>query len=470
MPNFSTIAVCGAGAMGAGIAQVAARAGHAVIVYDVAEGPLERGRAIVDAGLASLVKRGTLDQTGAAEVAGRVRWTTELADLAPAGLAVEAIIEDADIKSELFARLEAVLTDDAAIATNTSSLSVTALAAGLRRPERFLGLHFFNPAPIMKLVEVVRGAATDPALEAAVADLASAWGKVAVNVRDVPGFIVNRVARPYYSEGWRALDEGAADAATIDHAFRACGGFRMGPLELGDLIGHDVNFAVASSVYAAYFGRTRFVPALGQGALVAAGRLGRKSGRGVYDYAEGAAKVEPRFLDVAKAVTGKVVSLSPGVFEVGGVMVGRSDGRMAATLASAFDQPVVLYDWARPDTDTLVFALSSALAEPAAAAYAASLGKRAMVVADRPGMIVLRTLAQLANAAADALRDQVSDEAGIDRAMMNGANYPFGPLAWARKFGVGHLVEVLADIAEETGDDIYRPGEVLRRWSLEAAR
>jgi 3-hydroxybutyryl-CoA dehydrogenase len=468
MPDFSTIAVCGAGAMGAGIAQVAARAGHAVIVYDVAEGPLERGRATVDAGLKSLVKRGTIDEAAAAETAGRIRWTTDIAELAHAGLAVEAIIEDAAIKGDLFARLEAVLAPTAAIATNTSSLPVTALAAGMKTPARFLGMHFFNPAPVMKLVEVVSGAATDPALAAAVTDLAAAWGKVAVRVRDVPGFIVNRVARPYYGEGWRALDEGVADAAAIDHAFRACAGFRMGPLELGDLIGQDVNFAVASSVYAAYFGRTRFVPQLGQGALVAAHRLGRKTGRGVYDYAEGAAKPEPAFLDVPAGPAAKVEEIRPGVVEIDGVLIGRSDGRMAATLASAMDQPVALHDWARPESDTLVFALSSPAAGLAAAAYAAGQGKRAMVIADRPGMLVLRTLAQLANAAADALRDQVADADGIDRAMMNGANYPFGPLAWAREFGPGPLVEVLADIAEETGDDMYRPGEALRRMALES--
>ena len=223
--------------MGAGIAQVAAKAGHQVLVYDLAQGALDKGRAGVDASLKGLVKRGTLDEDGAGEVLGRIRWTIELADLAAADLVIEAIIEDPTIKGDLFARLEELVGDEAVIATNTSSLSVTRLAAGLRRPKRFLGMHFFNPAPVMKLVEVVRGSATDPAVESGIVDLAIAWGKVAVRVRDVPGFIVNRVARPFYGEGWRALEQGAADAATIDHAFRACAGFRMGPLELGDLEG-----------------------------------------------------------------------------------------------------------------------------------------------------------------------------------------------------------------------------------------
>jgi 3-hydroxybutyryl-CoA dehydrogenase len=471
MQPFSTIAVCGAGAMGAGIAQVAAKAGHAVVVYDVAEGPLERGRAMVEAGLKSLVKRGTLDEGGAAEVAGRVRWTTELAELAPAGLVIEAIIEDAAIKGDLFAKLEAVLAADAAIATNTSSLSVTALAARLERPERFLGMHFFNPAPVMKLVEVVAGAATDPALAAAITELATAWGKVAVPVRDVPGFIVNRVARPFYGEGWRALDEGVAEAAGIDHALRACAGFRMGPLELGDLIGQDINFAVARSVYEAYFGRGRFTPQLAQGAMVAAGRLGRKTGRGVYDYGEGAVKAEPHFLETVLDIE-PVPEGAPaeGIVEVEGVLIGRSDGRMAASVAAALDKPVALHDWARPDSDTMVFALSTPDAASAAAAFARRAGKKAMVIADRPGMLVLRTLAQLANSAADALRDRVADAEGIDRAMMNGANYPFGPLAWARQFGPAALVQALTNIAEETGEEMYRPSEALRRMALEVGQ
>ena len=468
MQPFTTIAVCGAGAMGAGIAQVAAGAGCNVLVYDVAEGPLERGRGVVEGGLAGLVKRGKLDAARAEEIAGRIRWTTEIADLAPAGLVIEAIIEDAAIKGELFARLEAVLPADAVIATNTSSLSVTRLATGLKRPERFLGMHFFNPAPVMKLVEVVRGAVTDPAVEAAVADLAASWGKAAVRVRDVPGFIVNRVARPFYAEGWRALDEGAADAASIDHALKACAGFRMGPLELGDLIGHDVNFAVARSVYDAYFGRTRFVPQLAQGAMVAAERLGRKTGRGVYDYAEGAPKAEPHFLDSVLSVEPEADGApADGIVEIEGVLIGRSDGRMACTVAAALNRPVALHDWARPEADTMVFALSAPDAASAAAAYARRHGRKAMVIADRPGMLVLRTLAQLANAAGDALRDRVADAGGIDSAMVNGANYPFGPLAWARQFGPDVLIQVLANIAEETGEDMYRPGEALRRMAVE---
>lgn len=467
MPNISTVAVCGAGAMGAGIAQVAARAGHAVLVYDLAQGALDKGRAGVEASLKSLVKRGTLDEAGMAEVLGRINWTTELADLKAADLVVEAIIEDPRIKGELFAKLEALLADQAVIATNTSSLSVTRLAAGLQRPERFLGMHFFNPAPVMKLVEVVRGAATDPAVETAIVDLATGWGKVAVRVRDVPGFIVNRVARPYYAEGWRALEEGAADAASIDHAFRACAGFRMGPLELGDLIGHDINFAVASSVYEAYFGRTRFAPQLGQGALVAAGRLGRKTGRGVYDYAEGAEKPEPRFLDSTLEVEPSATGERPqGIVDVDGVLIGPSDGRMAATLSAEVGRPVALYDWSRPDSEVMVFALSGIEAASAAAGFARREGRKALIISDRPGMLVLRTLAQLANAAADALRDRVADAEGIDKAMMNGANYPFGPLGWASEFGPAAVIQVLANIAEETGEEMYRPSEALRRMAL----
>jgi 3-hydroxybutyryl-CoA dehydrogenase len=241
----------------------------------------------------------------------------------------------------------------------------------------------------------------------------------------------------------------------------------MGPLELGDLIGHDINFAVAASVYEAYFGRTRFAPQLGQGALVAAGRLGRKTGRGVYDYAEGASRPEPHFLDSTLEVEPSASGAPPeGIVELDGVLIGRSDGRMAASVAAEVGRPVALYDWARPDSEVMVFALSAPEAASAAAAFARREGRKAMVIADRPGMLVLRTLAQLANAAADALRDRVADADGIDKAMMNGANYPFGPLAWARDFGPAALVQVLSNIAEETGEDMYRPGETLRRMAL----
>ncbi|WCT72455.1 3-hydroxyacyl-CoA dehydrogenase [Sphingomonas naphthae] len=477
--SLMTVAVCGAGAMGSGIGQVAAQAGHPVVMFDTAEAALDRGRAGIDKALAGLEAKGRLGEGGAAAVSGRMRWTSDIADLAGAGLVIEAIIEDEAIKAGLFDRIEAVVGEDAILASNTSSLSITRLGAKRRRPDRFAGMHFFNPAPVMKLVEVMAGAETAPEVAAEIARLATGWGKVAIPVRDVPGFIVNRVARPYYAEGFRALGEGVAPAATIDRALKALGGFRMGPLELADLIGHDVNFAVARSVYDAYFGQTRFTPQLAQGALVDAGRLGRKAGRGVYDYG-GAAPVEPVVLSAKPARDIRVsgasdplllalardateADLPDGMIEVDGVLVGLTDGAMAASHARRIGRPVALIDWVGADLPVLIFAASDDDAAAAVAGLAAATGREAYRVADRPGLIALRTLCQLANAAGDAVRDGVADAAGIDDALRHGANYPLGPLAWATGIGHARLIALLETIAAETGEAMYRPSEYFRR-------
>lgn len=483
----SIIGVVGAGAMGAGIAQVAAQAGHTVVVVDEDEAALARGRCVVETGAARVVKRGKLAEADARALIARVRWTLDPKDLAPAGLVVEAIVENPDIKRDLFKKLEAILVGDAVIATNTSSLSVTALASALAQPQRFLGLHFFNPAPVMKLVEVVSGAATDRSVAHAAADLMRSWGKEAVEARDVPGFIVNRVARPFYGEGWRALDEGAADAATIDFLFRELAGFRMGPFELGDFIGHDINDTAARFVYGAYFGRTRFAPSVAQGRLVAAGRLGRKSGAGVYDYGKDAEAPAPQFAKSAQrpaesigvglmrnaladmlGAAGARVKTDTGVpsefITVDGVLVGSCRGWTAAAFAQLFARSVVMLDWTRDigAATVIAFSASDQKAQQAGLALALACGKKAIELPDRPGLVVLRTLLQLANAAADAVRDRVADAASIDHAMRFGANYPFGPLAWAQEFGFARVVEALDAIAAETGDNMYSAGEFLR--------
>ncbi|VAV92746.1 3-hydroxybutyryl-CoA dehydrogenase; 3-hydroxyacyl-CoA dehydrogenase, partial [hydrothermal vent metagenome] len=354
------IGVCGAGAMGAGIAQVAAQAGHNVVVLDRDDAALARGRESLQKGAAALLKRGKIDAAEADALVSRVSWTLDVGALAGAGLVIEAIVEDAAIKHALYVQLESVMDSSAVLATNTSSLSVSSLAEGLARPPQFLGLHFFNPAPIMKLVEVVSGVDSDPAIAAAARALMQRWGKVAVNARDVPGFIVNRVARPFYGEGWRALEEDAGDAATLDFLYRDLAGFRMGPLELGDLIGHDINSAAAQSIFDAYDGRTRFAPSPAQARLVAAGRLGRKSGRGVYDYSDDAEKPAPNFVETDRQSAPGMLAvgpdtaalqsllkaagiqfemkqhIEPGFAEIDNVVVGFCDGRSAGALAAAF--------------------------------------------------------------------------------------------------------------------------------------
>ena len=288
------IGVAGAGTMGAGIAQVAALAGHAVVLYDLEDAYVQRGLGTLAAAIQRLADKGKLDGEAATAAIARVTGTTRTADFAPCALVIEAAPEDIGIKQSLFKAVEAVAAPDAVLATNTSTLSVARIAAGLARPGRVCGMHFFNPAPLMPLVEVIRGPATEADAAALVTALATAWGKTPVAAADRPGFIVNRVARPFYGEALRALGEGLADAVAIDRLARDAG-FPMGPFELMDLIGIDVNFAAASSVYEGFFQDPRFRPHPIQRMMVESGRLGRKTGQGYYSY-------DPRGAMVASAV------------------------------------------------------------------------------------------------------------------------------------------------------------------------
>src|SRR5262245_42889821 len=289
----SVVGVVGAGAMGAGIAQVAAQAGHRVLIADAQPGAVDRALASIARDLRTLAERGRIGGADADAAISRVE-SAPLDQFAKCDLIVEAIVEDLEVKRGLLAQLETTVSADCILATNTSSLSITAMSAGLAHPERVVGMHFFNPASRMKLVEVISGLETAPAVAEKVFATAEAWGKKPAYAKSTPGFIVNRIARPFYGEAWRAYTEGAADPATIDAIVRDCGGFPMGPFELMDLIGHDVNFAVTRSVFDATFGERRYAPSLAQQELVRAGRLGRKSGRGIYEYHNGAAKPEPR--------------------------------------------------------------------------------------------------------------------------------------------------------------------------------
>lgn len=288
------VAVIGAGTMGSGIAQVAAQAGHQVVLYDTRREAVDKALAGLRKTLDKLVEKGkfTAEQTDG--IHGRITPASDLKDLAGSGLVIEAIIEDLGIKQKLFAELEGIVTTDAILATNTSSLSVTAIAGGLKHAERMVGLHFFNPAPLLPLVEVVPGLATAPDLAQRCAALMTAWGKAPVICKDTPGFIVNRVARPYYGESIRIFEEGIADMATIDAALRTYGGFRMGPFELMDLIGNDINFTVTKTVWESFFYDPRYNPSFTQQRQVESGRLGRKTGRGYYSYAEGATLPAPQ--------------------------------------------------------------------------------------------------------------------------------------------------------------------------------
>ncbi len=279
--------------MGTGIVQLAAQAGHEVVLFDTRAGAAGQALDALGKTLHKLVEKGKFNPDQVKGILDRITVANALQDLAASGLVVEAIIEDLTIKKKLFSDLEKIVPKDCVLATNTSSLSVTAIAAACELTGRVIGLHFFNPAPILPLVEVVPGLATAEGTVGKAVELMHAWGKVPVTCRDTPGFIVNRVARPFYGESLRILEEGIADMATIDHAMRSKGGFRMGPFELMDLIGNDVNFAVTQSVYNAFFQDPRYRPSLTQQRMVEAGWFGRKSGRGYYDHSKAAITTEP---------------------------------------------------------------------------------------------------------------------------------------------------------------------------------
>ncbi len=293
----SVIGVVGAGAMGAGIAQVAAAAGHRVVLADAFPASLARARAGHAKAVQRDVEKGRRTAEDADAVLARISYVegadeTALAPFAPCALVIEAIVEDLTVKQALFATLERVVGADAVLASNTSSLAIAAIAGACANSARVLGVHFFNPAPVMPLVEIIPALTTDEALAAEVRTLVDGWGKVTVMASDTPGFIVNRIARPFYGEALRIREEQIADCATIDWAMRELGGFRMGPFELMDFIGNDVNYAVTCSVFEAMSYDPRYKPALTQRRLVEARWLGRKSGRGYYDYREGASAPE----------------------------------------------------------------------------------------------------------------------------------------------------------------------------------
>ncbi len=286
MDQSTEVAVIGTGTMGSGIAQVAAQAGHVTLLYDARSGAVDKAMVDLAATLDKLAGKGKLTTDEAAAILGRIKPVHNLKDLAPCGLVIEAIVEDLAIKQKLFTYLEVIVGADTLLATNTSSLSVTAIAAACIDPSRVIGLHFFNPAPVLPLVEVVPGLATSNDHQHRSIALMKAWGKTPVIGKDTPGFIVNRVARPFYGESIRIFEEGIADMATIDRAMKEIGGFRMGPFELMDLIGNDINFAVTRIVWESFFYDPRYKPSFTQQRMVEAGWLGRKSGRGYYVYGE----------------------------------------------------------------------------------------------------------------------------------------------------------------------------------------
>ncbi len=493
LSQHAVVAVIGAGAMGAGIAQVAAAGGHPVKLLDNRPGAASQAIEGIRAQFEKMAAKGKLSAEAAQAASARLQAAGQLADLLDAALVVEAIVENLQVKQTLFKDLEAVVSADCILASNTSSISITAIGAALHSPQRLAGLHFFNPAPLMALVEVVSGLATAPDVAGTLYDTALAWGKTPVHAKSTPGFIVNRVARPYYAEALRVLTEGGADCATLDACYREAGGFRMGPFELMDMIGHDVNFAVTNSVWRAFFNDPRFLPSLIQQDLVDAGFLGKKSGRGFYNYQVGASKPLPatvpalarpddivvygqtaaaRALALRLQANGvgftQAQALGDTLATAGGATLRVTDGRSASRCAFDTQTPnTVLVDLALDYATATRLAVSVAAQCDNAAANSAmgvlqAAGFAVSQLQDIPGLIVMRTVAMLANEAADAVNQGVCDAAAVDTAMRLGVNYPCGPLAWANNVGLAQLGTVLGHLAQTYGEDRYRTSPLIQ--------
>lgn len=288
-----TIGVLGAGTMGAGIAQVAAQSGHIVVLVDLNSDQLDRAKINLEKTLIKLIEKQKIDADEKTSIENRIQYSSEINDFSNCDLIIEAIVEDLSIKHKVFESMEKVISESCILASNTSSLSIASIGSVLKRPNRVIGIHFFNPAPLMPLVEVIPAVQTSSETLKSSVELIKSWGKTVVVCKDTPGFIVNRVARPFYGEALRIYEEGIADFATIDWAMTHFGGFKMGPFTLMDYIGNDINYAVTESVFQAFYYDPRFKPSFTQKRHREAGFLGRKSGRGYYDYSEGSVIPSP---------------------------------------------------------------------------------------------------------------------------------------------------------------------------------
>ncbi|MCZ2089652.1 MAG: 3-hydroxyacyl-CoA dehydrogenase [Burkholderiales bacterium] len=491
-PVFSRVGIVGTGAMGRGIAQIAAQAGSTVRLYDTQPDAVAKAREALMAQWDKLVDKGRLTREQADSHVSRVPPAATLADLADCDLVIEAIVERLDVKQTLFAELEGIVRPDAILATNTSSLSVTAIAAGLKHPGRLAGYHFFNPVPLMKVVEVIAGLKTDAATGQRLTDYARQMGHTPVQAADTPGFIVNHAGRGYGTEALRIVGEGVTDFVTVDRILRDQVGFRLGPFELFDLTALDVSHPVMESIYRQYFDEPRYRPSVITAQRLAGGVLGRKSGEGFYRYLGGSAQVAP------EAAAPQVAELPPVwvstraarraelyqlLKDLGArIETGQSPSPQALTLVAplGFDVTTVAVverlDPARTvgidlliedaATRRRVLATNPATRSDmrdAAHALFARDGKPVSVIHDSGGFVTQRVVAHIVNIAADMCQQRVCSPQDLETAVTLGLGYPLGPLAMGDRWGPANMLEVLFNLQTVYGDPRYRPSPWLRR-------
>jgi 3-hydroxybutyryl-CoA dehydrogenase len=490
--QYSRIGVIGAGAMGRGIAQIAAQAGSEVLLLDSFEGAAARGRDAVLAQWDKLREKGRLDEAQAAAQGARLRVAASMADLADCDLVVEAVVEDLGVKRAIFKELEAVVGPTATLATNTSSLSVTAIAAGLAHPERIAGFHFFNPVPLMKVVEVVAGFRTATEVCRRLAAYATEMGHSAVQAQDTPGFIVNHAGRGFGTEALRIVGEGVADFATIDRILKDQAGFRLGPFELMDLTALDVSHPVMESIYRQYYDEPRFRPSVITAQRLAAGALGRKTGHGFYDYADGVQQVAPgapapvvdepptvwispraaRRAELIKLVHTLGARLETGATPSASALILVAPLGFDVTTVAAVERldatRTVGIDLLVEDAATRRRVLATNPAtrrdmRDAAHALFARDGKAVSVIRDSGGFVTQRVIGTIVNIAADMCQQRVCSPADLETAVRLGLGYPRGPLAMGDLYGPTNMLEVLFNLQTVYGDPRYRPSPWLRR-------
>lgn len=483
---MSVIGVVGAGVMGRGIVQLFALAGHDLRLFDAAPAAVTEAVAFVGGMIDRQAAKGILTAETAAGVKARIRGCDALDGLAGCNLVVEAIVERLDIKQDLFRALEPIVGNTCILASNTSSLLISAIAAGCARPERVAGLHFFNPVPLMKLAEVIPGLLTDPAVTARLRDLVEGAGHRAVTAADQPGFLVNHAGRALYTEGLRLVEEAVADFAGVDRIVREAMGFRMGPFELLDLTGLDVSAKVMQSIYEQFQQEPRYRPSALVAPRLAAGLYGRKTGRGFYAYADGA-KVEPEEAPPPEA--SRTIWLSEGVDPAVSSLPGAN---IVARPDDPSDPILLLSPWGEDVTNAAFrlgldparcvgldpvtgFAKRRTLMHnpatrpeivDAAHALLASDGTKVSVIADSPGFVAQRMLAMVVNTGCAIAERAIASPADIDDAVRLGLGYPAGPLTLGDRLGPKRVVAILEGLHAATGDMRYRPTLWLQRRAL----